>query len=109
MLPRRKGVLGARPLAASITPAFGRAPRTPFPRGSTHSHLWIEVSKGPTSSCDCDSDYDYDYVHNRCTMPRMSGARITNHLALALAPGELGVATLCNGGGGAGSMLLEGL
>jgi len=39
----------------------------------------------------------------------MSGARIANHLALNLKAGELGVATLCNGGGGAGSMLIEGL
>jgi len=39
----------------------------------------------------------------------MSGARIANHLALNLKPGELGVATLCNGGGGAGSMLIEGV
>lgn len=37
----------------------------------------------------------------------MSGARILQHLALSLAPGQLGVATLCNGGGGAGSILLE--
>jgi len=37
----------------------------------------------------------------------MSGARIANHLALNLAPGQLGVATLCNGGGGAGSILLR--
>ena len=37
----------------------------------------------------------------------MSGARITNHLVLSLEKGELGVATLCNGGGGAGSILVE--
>lgn len=37
----------------------------------------------------------------------MSGARIANHLVLNLKPGQLGVATLCNGGGGAGSMLLR--
>ena len=35
------------------------------------------------------------------------GARITNHLVLSLKPGELGVATLCNGGGGAGSILVQ--
>ena len=40
---------------------------------------------------------------------RMSGARIANHLALNLKPGQLGVATLCNGGGGAGSMLIQGV
>ena len=37
----------------------------------------------------------------------MSGARITNHLVLSLQPGQLGVATLCNGGGGAGSILVQ--
>ena len=37
----------------------------------------------------------------------MSGARITNHLVLNLQPGQYGVATLCNGGGGAGSMLVQ--
>ena len=37
----------------------------------------------------------------------MSGARITNHLILSLEPGQLGVATLCNGGGGAGSILVQ--
>jgi len=37
----------------------------------------------------------------------MSGARITNHLVHTLKPGEYGVATLCNGGGGAGSILLQ--
>ena len=39
----------------------------------------------------------------------MSGARITNHLALNLQPGQLGIATLCNGGGGASTILLEGV
>lgn len=38
-----------------------------------------------------------------------SGARITNHLAMNLGPGELGVASLCNGGGGASSILLQGV
>lgn len=37
----------------------------------------------------------------------MSGARITNHLVHSLEKGQLGVATLCNGGGGAGSILIE--
>ena len=37
----------------------------------------------------------------------MSGARITNHLVLSLQPGQFGVATLCNGGGGAGSILVQ--
>lgn len=39
----------------------------------------------------------------------MSGARITCHLALQLQPGQLGIATICNGGGGASAILLEGL
>ena len=46
---------------------------------------------------------------NKKLLFRMSGARIANHLALNLKPGQLGVATLCNGGGGAGSMLLQGV
>jgi len=37
----------------------------------------------------------------------MSGARITNHLAHILRSGEYGVASLCNGGGGAGSILIQ--
>ena len=39
----------------------------------------------------------------------MSGARITNHLAtVSLSKsGELGVASLCNGGGGSSSILLQ--
>ena len=39
----------------------------------------------------------------------MSGARITNHLATAslTKSGQLGVASLCNGGGGSSSILLQ--
>ncbi|XP_076373938.1 acetyl-CoA acetyltransferase A, mitochondrial-like isoform X2 [Tachypleus tridentatus] len=37
----------------------------------------------------------------------MSGARLVNCLALNLKPGEYGVATVCNGGGGAGAMLVQ--
>lgn len=37
----------------------------------------------------------------------MSGARIVVHLAHALKPGEKGVASICNGGGGASSILIE--
>ena len=39
----------------------------------------------------------------------MSGARITNHLATGslTKSGQLGVASLCNGGGGSSSILLE--
>lgn len=37
----------------------------------------------------------------------MSGARIVVHLAHALKPGEKGVASICNGGGGASSIMIE--
>jgi len=37
----------------------------------------------------------------------MSGARISNHLVNILKPGQYGVASLCNGGGGAGSLLIQ--
>lgn len=37
----------------------------------------------------------------------MSGARIIVHLAYALKAGEKGVASICNGGGGASSILIE--
>ncbi|XP_050420575.1 acetyl-CoA acetyltransferase, mitochondrial [Adelges cooleyi] len=37
----------------------------------------------------------------------MSGARIVIHLAKALKPGQKGVASICNGGGGASSILIE--
>jgi len=37
----------------------------------------------------------------------MSGARITNHLAFSLQSGQKGVASICNGGGGATAILIE--
>ncbi|XP_068203391.1 acetyl-CoA acetyltransferase, mitochondrial [Palaemon carinicauda] len=37
----------------------------------------------------------------------MSGARIVVHLAHALKPGEKGVASICNGGGGASAIMIE--
>jgi len=37
----------------------------------------------------------------------MSGARIIVHLAHVLKAGEKGVASICNGGGGASSILIE--
>lgn len=37
----------------------------------------------------------------------MSGARIVTHLVHALRPGQKGVAAICNGGGGASSILIE--
>ena len=37
----------------------------------------------------------------------MSGARIVNHLVYALKPGQKGVAAICNGGGGASSIMIE--
>jgi acetyl-CoA C-acetyltransferase len=39
----------------------------------------------------------------------MSGARITCHLAHNLKPGEKGCAAICNGGGGASAIIIEGL
>jgi len=36
-----------------------------------------------------------------------SGTRIVNHLMFALKPGELGVASICNGGGGASAIMIE--
>lgn len=36
-----------------------------------------------------------------------SGARIVNHLVYALKQGEKGVASICNGGGGASSIMIE--
>ncbi|XP_014778969.1 acetyl-CoA acetyltransferase A, mitochondrial isoform X1 [Octopus bimaculoides] len=39
----------------------------------------------------------------------MSGTRITGRMALNLKPGELGVAGICNGGGGASAIMIEGL
>lgn len=37
----------------------------------------------------------------------MSGARIVNSLALHLAPGQYGVASICNGGGGASTIVIK--
>jgi acetyl-CoA C-acetyltransferase len=37
----------------------------------------------------------------------MSGARIVGHLCHALKPGEYGVASICNGGGGASSIMIQ--
>lgn len=37
----------------------------------------------------------------------MSGARIVVHMAHALKPGEFGLASICNGGGGASALLIE--
>ena len=36
-----------------------------------------------------------------------SGARITAHLAHALLPGQKGLASICNGGGGASAIIIE--
>nr|QFU80948.1 AACT1 [Eotetranychus kankitus] len=38
----------------------------------------------------------------------MSGARIVNHLAHTLKSGEFGIASICNGGGGASAILIQG-
>ena len=37
----------------------------------------------------------------------MSGARITNHLVHQLKEGEIGIASLCNGGGGASTIAIQ--
>jgi acetyl-CoA C-acetyltransferase len=37
----------------------------------------------------------------------MSGARIVIHLVHALKQGEFGLASICNGGGGASAILIE--
>ena len=37
----------------------------------------------------------------------MSGTRIVNHLVYTLKPGQKGVASICNGGGGASSIMIE--
>ncbi|KAJ6647352.1 Acetyl-CoA acetyltransferase B, mitochondrial [Pseudolycoriella hygida] len=37
----------------------------------------------------------------------MSGARLVTHLSHSLKPGELGCASICNGGGGASSILIQ--
>jgi acetyl-CoA C-acetyltransferase len=37
----------------------------------------------------------------------MSGARLVVHLAHALKPGQYGVGAICNGGGGASSILIQ--
>ena len=36
-----------------------------------------------------------------------SGTRIVNHLVFALKPGQKGVASICNGGGGASAIMIE--
>ena len=38
---------------------------------------------------------------------RMSGARITLHMAHALQPGQYGLAAICNGGGGASAIVIQ--
>lgn len=37
----------------------------------------------------------------------MSGARIVGHLVHNLEKGQLGMASICNGGGGASAMVIE--
>ena len=38
---------------------------------------------------------------------RMSGARIVNTLVVHLKPGEYGMASICNGGGGASCVIIQ--
>ena len=37
----------------------------------------------------------------------MSGARITGHMVHNLQPGQMGMAGICNGGGGASAILIQ--
>lgn len=37
----------------------------------------------------------------------MSGARIVNHMVSRLKPGQYGLASICNGGGGASAILIQ--
>jgi hypothetical protein len=53
---------------------------------------------------DVDSDSDYDF---KLFFPRMSGARLICHLVHNLMPGTLGLASICNGGGGASAMIIR--
>lgn len=48
-------------------------------------------------------------THDDALFCSMSGARLVLHLAVNLRSKELGVASICNGGGGASSILVEGL
>lgn len=40
---------------------------------------------------------------------RMSGARIVGHMVHNLKAGQYGLAAICNGGGGASALLIQGL
>jgi len=53
--------------------------------------------------------YSVIYVKgHKCLLnPRMSGARIVVHLVQALKQGEYGLASICNGGGGASALLIQ--
>lgn len=45
--------------------------------------------------------------HKCFLLPRMSGARIVVHMVHALKQGEYGLASICNGGGGASALLIQ--
>ncbi|KHN73951.1 Acetyl-CoA acetyltransferase A, mitochondrial [Toxocara canis] len=70
----------------------------------------IEVTKGKKTFT-VDRDEEYTRV-NFEKLPKLKpafikGARIVVHLIHALKPGQKGCAAICNGGGGAGGMIIE--
>ena len=59
-----------------------------------------------------DEDDDNAYLvsnHSCIFLFSMSGARLVVHMAHSLKPGALGLASICNGGGGASAIVLKGL
>ena len=53
------------------------------------------------------SEFQFFHELIASTFFRMSGTRLITHLVYALKAGEKGVASICNGGGGASTMLIE--
>lgn len=51
--------------------------------------------------------YVVDYNLNLISLVRMSGARIVGHMVHNLKSGQYGLAGICNGGGGASSILIQ--
>ena len=57
-----------------------------------------------------DNDNAYLVSNHLCIfLSSMSGARLVVHMAHSLKPGALGLASICNGGGGASAIVLKGL
>lgn len=48
-----------------------------------------------------------DYANLCYLSSRMSGARLVGHMAHNLQPGRKGLASICNGGGGAAAIVIE--